>query len=123
MGGLLFTASRWPREKSPGFIRVLYPPGVEAIVVVLARDFAVLELEPHREVRAHVRILRQRIDGDGEHSRPEDLERDAVTVDDRVHDLELLSAEEPAAFFGRLENRAQVAVHADRRQPVRELFL
>src|SRR5688500_12038546 len=90
---------------------------------MLSRDSSVLELQPHREVRPHVGVGGQSVDWYGEQSAPEDFECDAIAIDDGVEDLELLRAEQPSAFFCRVENRAQVSVHTDRRQAVRELLL
>src|SRR2546423_10333720 len=90
------------------------PPGIKTIVIVLAEDLAVPELEENGEVGPHLRIRRQSIDRNSEESAPQNLERDILAVDDRVHDLELLRANPLLSLSRRRKNCREVAVDSNR---------
>ncbi len=101
----------------------LQPPRIEAVVVVLPRDLPVPELEPHREVRAHLRIRGQGIGRHSQKPAPENFERDAISRDDRIEDLEALGAQSPLAPARGLEDRGEIPMSANWREPVRKFFL
>src|SRR4029078_12742383 len=98
-------------------------PGIEAVVVALAGDSAVAELEKDREARAQLpaRLERAGLDPDG--PAPAQLESDVVAVRDRGEHLEPFGAQQALAANARLLQRRQVAGRAVWKQPVRELLL
>src|SRR6185436_15467115 len=87
-------------------------PGIEAVVVALAGDSAVAELEKDGEARAQLlaRLERAGLDPDGRD--PAQLESDVVAVRDRGEHLEPFGAQQALAANARLLQRRQVAGRA-----------
>src|SRR5437899_1447155 len=101
----------------------LNPPRIKAVVIVLPADLAVSELEPNGEVSSHLRVGGKSVDGNGEVSAPENFERDDVALSDGVEDVVLLGTHRPLPLSRGVEKCFEVAMHADRREPIRKLFL
>src|SRR5579859_3424934 len=59
----------------------------ETVVVALADDPAVLEVEEDARKAAHLVAGLEVAQRDGQHAGPEDLQADPVALGDRVHDL------------------------------------
>src|SRR3954469_634059 len=103
--------------------RELDPPGVKAIVVVLATDLSFAELEENRDMRSEFRVGGKTIDRDGEQSAPVNLECDVLSVDNRIQDVEPLCTYHLLSFARGDEQRVEIAMLPDRRQPVGEFLL
>ena len=101
----------------------LDPPGIEAVVVVLAADLPVPELEEDRDVRPQLGIGGKAIDGLGEQPAPKNFQRHVIAVHDRIQDVEFLGADGLLALPRGGEQCLEIAMGPDRREAIGELFL
>src|ERR1700674_2772200 len=101
----------------------LYPPRVEAIVVVLSGDLSVPEFQPQRQMRSHLRISGEGVHWHSEVAAPVNFHRDVIAVDDRVEDVELLGPQRLLSLLRVGQDPVQFAMGSDRLKSIGELFL
>src|SRR5689334_13621798 len=88
----------------------LNPPGIEAIVVVLAADLAVAKLEEDGHMCPQLRVRGQTLERNREQTTPENFNRDPIAIGDRVQHVVLLVADDLFSLTGGIEQRLQSAV-------------
>ena len=120
----LFPAGR-QRGRAPrlALTRAARSPGIEAVVVALAGDPAVAELEEDREARPQLLAGLERSRLDADRGGPAELHRDGVSVGQRAEDLVVFGAEQGLPARAALLEGGQIARRALGEQAVRELLL
>jgi hypothetical protein len=66
-------------------------PGLKAVIIALADDLSIFELEKHGGVGTHLRPSSQAAKGDRQRTSPEDFNRQPVSVGDATFDLVALT--------------------------------
>src|SRR5215813_607156 len=69
------------------FIGPTYLPGLKAVIIALADDLPVFELEKHGRVRTHLRASRQSAESDCQRASPEHFDRQPVSVGHATFEL------------------------------------
>src|SRR4051812_12856565 len=90
---------------------------------MLAGDLPIAEFEEDRDVGAKLGVGGKNIARHRQEPAPVAFEGDVVAVDNRIQYIEALSANHLLSFARGCEQSVEIAVLADRRQPVRKLLL